>query len=416
MNTSKPPYSDQVDTRENTESEISLLDIIDFVQSAWKKLAIAAVLGAVLGLTYWFLLVGYSAKLVLLNNNNTNNNIASPSNSNNGYALDIVSWRTVQTSLPNLAAQIVGEGGLKENEISLYRAMSDELWWQKNVVPTYALSKADTKDLAAIGKNLDGAATTILSLTVETGGVTKEQSIEAVRTAANFLRSGSAYLQLKMLINAYESDSIAQVAELNKKLISTKIELQYLNERAKNLEQLRARFPQGGGTTAQVVDAKDSGAKYLPLAIQIVAVNSDINAAKELLERTRKRLAQIGMMDVFLSQAVPLISQSQDGIALSKQLLDLQAAATEKVKAGDDNTLEVLQDLRSQLLTIQTRFTKSLENSVPPTSKKRGMIKAVAGGLAATFFLTLMVLLGQRVWASVKANKNSPTKLDRPSL
>ena len=32
------------------DSEISLLDIVNFMHSAWKKLAIAAIVGAVLGI------------------------------------------------------------------------------------------------------------------------------------------------------------------------------------------------------------------------------------------------------------------------------------------------------------------------------------------------------------------------------
>jgi len=49
----------------NLENEISLLDIVTFVQSAWKKLAIAAVVGAVLGLGNWYFLGSYQAEYVL---------------------------------------------------------------------------------------------------------------------------------------------------------------------------------------------------------------------------------------------------------------------------------------------------------------------------------------------------------------
>ena len=54
--------------------EISLLDIVNFLQGAWKKLAIAAVVGAVLGFGNWYFLGSYQAEYVLLNNNNNNNN------------------------------------------------------------------------------------------------------------------------------------------------------------------------------------------------------------------------------------------------------------------------------------------------------------------------------------------------------
>jgi len=48
--------------------EISLLDIVNFLQGAWKKLAIAAIVGAALGLAGWFFLGSYQAELVLDNN------------------------------------------------------------------------------------------------------------------------------------------------------------------------------------------------------------------------------------------------------------------------------------------------------------------------------------------------------------
>ena len=64
------------------DSGISLLDIVNFLHSAWKKLAIAAIVGAVLGLTGWFALGQYSAEYILLNNTNTNTNTNSYTNSN----------------------------------------------------------------------------------------------------------------------------------------------------------------------------------------------------------------------------------------------------------------------------------------------------------------------------------------------
>ena len=53
-------------------AEISLLDIVNFLTGAWKKLAIASIVGAVLGLAGWLTLGSYSAEYVLLNNNNNN--------------------------------------------------------------------------------------------------------------------------------------------------------------------------------------------------------------------------------------------------------------------------------------------------------------------------------------------------------
>lgn len=87
--------------------------------------------------------------------------------------------------------------------------MANEQWWQKNIVPGFALSKADTKDLAVIGKDLDGASTTILNFTLTTSGSSKQQAIDNVRAASQFLRSGGAYLQLLSLLSDYETQTIS---------------------------------------------------------------------------------------------------------------------------------------------------------------------------------------------------------------
>jgi hypothetical protein len=40
-------------------NEISLLDIVNFLQESWKKLALAGLIGAILGFAYWNFLGSY---------------------------------------------------------------------------------------------------------------------------------------------------------------------------------------------------------------------------------------------------------------------------------------------------------------------------------------------------------------------
>ena len=134
-----------------SEGEISLLDIINFVRDFWKKLAIASIIGSALGLAGWFFIGSYIAEYILLNNASTS---ITSSTSTSTYALDLVSWKNIQKSLPNLAAQIEEEGKGPAGQKQLYKSLANEQWWQKNVVPSYAISKADTKDLAGISRDL----------------------------------------------------------------------------------------------------------------------------------------------------------------------------------------------------------------------------------------------------------------------
>ena len=158
-----------------SDKEISLLDIVNFLQGAWKKLAIAAVVGAILGFSNWYFLGSYNAELVLNNNGGT----------------DIVGWRSLQKTLPNLANQIIDESKVPEGQESLYRTLSNADWWQKNALATYGISKADTKDLASTA-GLESAGTSILSITLTVAGSSRDKAIENALGTKNFLLQGAS--------------------------------------------------------------------------------------------------------------------------------------------------------------------------------------------------------------------------------
>lgn len=367
------------------------------MQESWKKLAIAAVAGAVLGFGSWNFLGSYSAEYVLLNNNN-----------NNSYALNLVSWKVLQKSLPNLAAQINDEDKASDNGAQVLRALASESWWQKNIKASYALSKADIKELAAVGKDLDVASSTIINFTLEMTGSSKAAAIDNVMAAAKFMRTGSAYLQLRNLINGYESSVISSQADIQKLITSTEIEISFQLQRAKNLEELYKRFPNNTNISQSVVDPKDSGAKYLSISTQIVAINNDINQSKENLQRYRDRLAQITVIKAFIEKASPLVGNTFDGLVLDKQLLEAEQQVRSDLAKDDIKKQEVLDEIRASLYAVQARFTRGLEATTAPTSSgKKGMIKTTAGGLAGAFFLMLLVLLGQRAWLSIKNSQKS---------
>ena len=380
-----PSSTDESDF--NGGAEISLLDIVNFLQSAWKKLAIAAVVGAILGFSNWYFLGSYNAELILNNNGGT----------------DLVGWRSLQKSLPNLADQMVDESKVPEGQESLYRTLSNADWWQKNTLATYGMSKADTKDLASTA-GLEAAGTSIMSLTITAAGSTRNKAIDNARGTKNFLLQGASYLAIKSLFSAQESQLISSDAELAKKINNTQVELGYQQERLKSLESLAKRFPNEQKTISQVVDPKDSGAKYMPISTQIIAANTDINASKESLERLKDAQAQMAILRTWVKQVSPLMNgESYDGIALTKKLLEQESQLRATLNPSDPKSLAFVDDLRSTLLANDVRFSKGFEMNTAPTASKKGMIKATAGGLAAAFFLMLLALLGGRVWTSVKS-------------
>jgi hypothetical protein len=364
------------------ENEISFQDIADFVQKSWKKIVVAAVVGAIAGFSYWHFLGVYSAKIVLLNNNNT---------------LDIVSWKALQKSLPDLAAQIIQQKTISTNESSFFRTMNSEDWWQKNVIPIFALSKEDVKGLAAISKDLDGASTSIIGFTLIAHSNDQNLAKKDAITAVQFIRSGGAYLQLRALVNKYDNYSASSQADVKQRVAKIESEIDYLKNRSKNLEDLQKRFPDSANMMPQVTSFENSSSKYLPVTTQIIAANTDIYLLKEDLVRLRKQLDQTSILNKFLDQAIPLQNENFDGLDLAEKFLAIETDLQDKLVKNGFNSAPLLQQLHFELITIQSRFNKGLEINSQPVLSKGGMIKSITTGLVGGLFLMLLVLLGKTV-------------------
>jgi hypothetical protein len=108
----------------------------------------------------------------------------------------------------------------------------------------------------------------------------------------------------------------------------------------------------------------------------------------------------------FLEQAAPLVDSQTDGILLTKSLLNIEAKLRSNLSAGDLIGQLVLDQLRSQLVETESRFFKGLETSTVSTTKKIGMLKATAAGIAITGFAMLAFLLGRKIMRNLKLQRN----------
>lgn len=375
------------------EATISLGQVIEFLSDEWKRLAAGAAVGLVVGVGGWSVLSSYKAEQILVNTKVSGEG-----------AINFLTWRSFQQSLPLLAAQLLEQKKIMPADEAQYSTMSSSQWWVKNVVPTFSISKADTKDLASVSKALQDEASTILNLVVTTKGSSKEDALAHVTTATAFIKQGSAYLSIKNLVQGWDYQILNTEAALSKKITDTEVDLRYLRQRAANLEAMRQRFPQNVSvSTQQLVDLKESSAKYMPISTQLVAVNADINKANEDLERMRNEIAQTKVMAEFVAQAKPIIDQSADGLAVVDQLLDVTKSIRAATSATDVNANQQLNNIEADLVGVRTTFQRSLDTDLIPQVSRPGMLQPAAGGLLGGAVLMLMLGLGRRVWAAYKA-------------
>ena len=353
--------------------------------------------GLLLALASWFSLGQYTAESVLINNQ-----VESQTK-----AIDLISWRSMTRSLPGLASQLVSEGQVGAEQTSQMERMSNSEWWAKNVKPTFSLSKADTKELAALSKQMQEAGgADILNLVIQTTGKTQQEAAARGLVATNFITQGSAYLSVKETISGYESKVLTVNSNLQKKITDTEIELNFLRQRAEALEVLRQRFPANTPVAnQQLVDLKDTNAKFMPISTQIVAVQSDINATLEQLQRMRDQLAQSELMRSFVQKAQQQTGQKQNGFELITALLQITSELRSTAKPDDMNAQVVLSNMEADLVKTRTFYSKGLEVRLAPTIKAPSLAMPLALGLMAGTLLMLVFLLLRTGLANLRAKK-----------
>jgi len=365
--------------------EISLADIVNFISEIWKKLALASCLGALMGFGWWFQMGSYQTSLIL----------------NNQGAFDLLSWRAAQKSLPRLAQEIIDQKQVPAGLEKQYQSMKEETFWQRSFTPSFAISKVDTKDLASLGKDFDNAGSQIVSINLLTAAPLQDDALKSMQALEDFIRKGGAYLSLRTLFAGYETRLSFAKTDLEKKINSLTIELGYQQNRLKRLEELHRRFPTSSNVVSQVVDPKDSGAKYLPLTTQMIAANTDINASRESLQRYQDQLDQLQRFQEFVERAKPLLQEGFDGLAMLKKMKLITQELQTKLSAEDSSGLVEMQNVQTDLHSIQNRYEQSLVKYTIPVSIKKGMLKSTAAGLALGFFLMLGLMLMRKVLSSL---------------
>jgi hypothetical protein len=229
---------------------------------------------------------------------------------------------------------------------------------------------------------------------VKTRGGSEAAAAANAKVATDFIMQGGAYLSVREAVNRYESQVLTVDSDLQKKITDREVELRFMRERAKQLEDLRTRFP--GNVVVgsqQVVDLKDSNAKYMPISTQIVAVQSDINAAQEDLARMRDKLAQSALLRAFVTKAQEETGKLHNGFALIDQLLKIVDGLRSAASRDDENAQLVLNTLQADLVKARTFYTKGLEIRLAPSVTPPALALPLVGGLLLGGFAMLVFLL-----------------------
>jgi hypothetical protein len=369
------------------EMSISLIDLIQFFQRHYRTIFSTGLAGLVCAIAATFVLVNYTATVSLQNLS----------------GIDIPSLKYLQAALPKLEQ----ENQEKQKDKGSAYLGSDQFWVQ-SITPIILVSKADGKNLLD-PSSLKSAGSNIASLQFTAKGSSKAVAESRIDEMTKAFINGAAYIGLRDLLRGYELKVIAAESNLNKKIGSAEVELVYVERRIQSLMILKNQYPSVATAPLQVVDAKDSGAKYLPISTQILAATTDANSLRESLARYRDEEKQLPIYTQFIEKAKPLIDNGRKDGNLVDSLLEV-ANQIEK------NTQEVVQkialeDIRVALTSIQTNKAFGLRQAGTIAITPPPYLKNTAIGLLAGLFLGFLLALGLTLVNQYKSIMSTASKV-----
>lgn len=369
-----------VEKPELDQDEISLIDIFNFLIDHWKLYVAGGLLGILIAFGFVSLRGQYSAEAILINQ---------------GAGLNFVSWRGLQKNLLSLAQEIAPEG---KDSTNLQKAMATSEWWKKAVIPTYSLTKAETKELGGINKEVqESESTRILNFLIQIKGEFISSVEEDVSYVINFLRIGAMFLAKSSMVLDLERQVNQSAPRIDLDINSALQEIKIMNDRRDRLYALRKEFPTEN-VVSQIVDVNEAIAKFLPITTQLVAVLTDINSLNERLLRLKQEKSKFEIIGEFVTRAKIILKRGFQDKNLAADLINLEGEMRKNISSDDLPKVIALDNIKNNLVGINTAYTLGLPQFSLTSVQQPKYLKPMGIGLIAGAFVALLFSIIFKFW------------------
>jgi hypothetical protein len=372
---------------QNEEDTISLLVIVQFIKESYKKVALLALGGLVCAVIFTFASGQYTASITLRN-----------------YAeLDIPRIKYLQAALPKLSQEELAKGGISN--------FGSEGLWRSAIKVNSLVGKSDAKDLIDPA-SLKSDRFNIYAIEMIGKANAKQLAEERVQEISNYFIDGTIFIDLRDLVRQYELNVTTTNAKLGTKILNAEVELAYIERRIKSLNELKRQFPAtmtSQNNSMQLMDAKDSAAKYLPVLTQIIAATADQNNQLELFQRYKEESAQMRIYNSFVEKAKPFMDA---GIKNPNLLTSLLNILDEAKKESNTNYEKVtLSTIEGDLNKIRAFKLYGLPQVGSIGITGPAYLKNTAIGLFGGAMMGILFALGLRVSQRLRVEmKASPAQ------
>jgi hypothetical protein len=380
------PSMTQETTPPSLENDPSLIDLLIYLFSNWKIYFASGLIGILIAFGLVSLRGQYTAEAILINNQES--------------GLNYVSWRALQKNLVSLAQELASD----EKQVSkLQRMMANGEWWKTAVLPTFAITKAETKDFVSFSKEiLDAESVRIMNFVIKVNANSQSEAEQDINYVLSFIKTGSIFFASNLMISNLESKITKSIPRVNLEINKIHQEMKIINDRRDYLYSLRKEFP-NGSAAGQIVDVNDRVAKFLPITTQLVAVLTDINQLDERLLQLKQEKAHIEVANDFVEQAKIILKSGLQDQNLIANLLNLEEDFRKKISPDDLSKIIALDNIRNDLIGIKVAYTQGLQQLSRSSVLPPKYLKSMVTGLIAGIFLGLLCLMLSFFWKIAKS-------------
>lgn len=395
-----PPMSDRHPERlmPPEEAEIGLEDVLNALRVSWRWILSGLVLTPIFVLGGIQGLGKFSAEATLSNTCISQAPEEKEKEKASECALTFARWRMLAENLPGVAGQwAVQMEGRGENPRPL-AWLASPTWWEKQVTPVYGISQAETKKFPLMDEKLKAESTRITQLKVTTTDRKQQRAEEGLDWSLRFLRDGATWLELKNLLDGYQSEVAVLSSGFSGERIQAEVEAGYLQSRLKEFETIMDKDRDVTTHDEARVNVGTVEPRYLPLRTQANALKVTLYGLEEKLRRLKDREEATSVLAEFLAQAKPRLGdqyQGQGGDGLARELLEVVDGLSGTMPSEALSKRETVARIRGDVARIQGRYRVQLTELARRVDPPKAALSVLAASAFGGAFLGFILAFGR---------------------
>lgn len=287
---------------------------------------------------------------------------------------------------------------------NLRKTISSRGGISKLVEPIYTFTQADAKTLISPKDNLNNVIGLRISI----------RDSDAL-TAQNMVALMGRYSMDTIIYSVYESNLLEALNQYSSKIIELDNKILQMEETQNEslrkiaaLQAIIAKYPAVAGQQAgQVISITDDTVRYLSPVTQMVSIEIQIADTNAKLARLNRDKQQTLLMQDYYTRAQKLLNSTKSGEVLLYEMDLIHSEVFKDRNLKDDVVKEVYNLLKianQNAISVYLQRSRFVAGPTLPTVSTARPLLALAGGLLAGFFLSLIIVFSREWW------RNSQTK------